>query len=106
MTHTSTTALIRPESLDHAQIGQALDAQFHRHVDRHQSILIDFSGLATIGSAGTRRLVQWLCLAAKRNITIAATNVAPTLQALFDLTSLSQVLPVTTATAVSSRQAA
>lgn len=102
----STTALLRPESLDLAPLGRELDAQFRHHADRHEAILIDCSGLTTIGSVGISRLVQWLRLAAQCNIAIAATNVAPAVQAIFDLTSLSQVLPMITAPATRARRAA
>ncbi|MEI6245277.1 MAG: STAS domain-containing protein [Acidobacteriota bacterium] len=72
-----------------------MDDEFRRQTERHQAIVIDFSGLPTLGSTGTSRLVQWLQQAAARNVRVTAANVTPSLRALFDLTSLSAVLPTT-----------
>jgi len=74
-----------------------MDAEFRRQARRHQAIVIDCSQISTLNSTGTGRLVSWLREAAIHNVHVGMTNVTPTLRAMFDLTSLSAVLPATVA---------
>lgn len=101
LTTPSQTAWLRPESLDHKQHGQQMDAEFRRQASCHAAIVIDCGKLQTIGSTGTGRLVNWLRDAAAQNVRVGVANVTPSLRALFDLTSLSSVLPAMPASAMS-----
>lgn len=101
LTTPSETAWLRPNSLDHRQHGQQMDAEFRSQASCHGAIVIDCAQLQTLNSTGTGRMVNWLRDAAAQNVRVSVANVTPALRALFDLTSLSSVLPAMPATALS-----
>jgi len=93
LTTPSQTAWLRPESLDHKQHGQQMDAEFRRQASCHGAIVIDCGKLQTLGSTGTGRMVNWLRDGAAPHGRVSVSNVTPPLRPLFDLTSPPSLRP-------------